>query len=76
MYVCGEHHNNKGNIMNNEILSDNTTVYYVVRVNGQVVSVPTTKTIAEMEKMKLAPELQMVAEIVAVTADGKQLLLG
>lgn len=63
--------------MNNEILNDNTVIYYVVRVNGQNMSIPSTsKSIAEMEKMKLAPELQMMAEIVSVTADGKQLLLG
>jgi hypothetical protein len=62
--------------MNNQILNDNTVLYYVVRVNGQNMSIPTTtKAIAEMEKMKLAPELQMIAEIVPVTADGKQMLL-
>lgn len=63
--------------MNNDILNDNTVVYYVVRVNGQNVTIPTSNlAIAEMEKTKLAPDVQMVAEVVPVTADGKQVLFG
>lgn len=63
--------------MNNEILHDGTVVYYVVRVNGQDMSQKfETQMLAEMEKQKLSPELQSVAEVIPVTADGAQLLLG
>ena len=63
--------------MQNQILTDETVVYYVVRVNGQNMSMPVaTQMLAEMEKQKLSPELQVLAEVVLVTADGKQLLLG
>lgn len=63
--------------MENQILNDQTVVYYVVRVNGQNVSERfENRVIAEMEKQKLDPEQQKLAEVVPVTADGAQLLLG
>lgn len=63
--------------MNNEILNDNTVIYYVVRVNGQNMTVPfNSMQMAEMERTKLAPDLQALAEVVPVTAEGKELLLG
>lgn len=63
--------------MQNQILHDNTVIYYVVRVNGQNVSQPChSQTLAEMERSKLDPEIQQIAEVVPVTADGKELLLG
>jgi len=63
--------------MNNQILNDNTVIYYVVRVNGQNMTIPfNSMQLAETEKMKLAPELQAIAEVVPVTAEGKELLLG
>lgn len=63
--------------MNNQILNDNTVIYYVVRINGKDVTVPfSSPQLAEMEKSKLAPDLQMIAEVVPVTAEGKELLLG
>jgi hypothetical protein len=63
--------------MNNQILTDNTVIYYVVRVNGQDMSVPfSSAQMAEMEKAKLPPDTQMIAEVVPVTSDGKELLLG
>lgn len=63
--------------MNNQILTDETVVYYVVRANGQDVSQKFGNAmLAEVEKAKLSPELQEIAEVVPVTADGSQLLLG
>lgn len=62
--------------MNNQILTDETVVYYVVRANGQDISQRyENPMLAEMEKAKLVPELKAVAEVVPVTADGKQMLL-
>lgn len=63
--------------MNNDILNDNTVIYYVVRVNGQNMTIPfNSRQLAEMEITKLAPNLQSLAEVVPVTAEGKELLLG
>lgn len=63
--------------MNNQILTDQTVVYYVVKIDGKEVSVKfSSPVLAEMEKSKLAPELREKAEVVPVTGDGAQLLLG
>ena len=63
--------------MNNQILTDGTSVYYVVRVNGkEVTQKVATQLLAEMEKQKLSPEMQAIAEVVPVTASGADLLLG
>lgn len=63
--------------MNNQILNDNTVIYYVVRVNGQNMTIPfNSRQMAESEIVKLAPDLQALAEVVPVTAEGKELLLG
>lgn len=63
--------------MNNEIIENGDVVYYVLRVNGQnMTGKLESKMLAEMEKQKLSPELRELAEIVPVTSDGSQLLLG
>lgn len=63
--------------MNNQILNDQTAVYYAICVNGVIISQKyDSKMIAETEKTKLPIETQAVAEVVPMTADGKQLLLG
>ena len=63
--------------MNNLITDGGDVVYYVVRVNGKDMSVRfESAMLAEAEKNRLAPELRDLAEVVPVTADGKQLLLG
>lgn len=64
--------------MNNTILkNDGSVVYYVVRVNGQIVSPRfESKVLAEAEKSKLEPEQQNIAEVITVTSDGNQVLLG
>lgn len=61
--------------MNNIIADSGDVVYYVVRVHGQDVTAPVaTQQLAEMKKMELEPEQQALAEVVPVTADGKQIL--
>lgn len=63
--------------MQDDMLNDQTTMYYVVRVNGEVVSPKfENRMLAEMEKQKLDPKKQAIAEVVSVTSDGSQLLLG
>lgn len=63
--------------MNDTILNDNTVMYYVVRVNGQNMTVPfSSRQLAEAELTKLAADLRPLAEIVTVTSEGKELLLG
>ena len=63
--------------MNNQILNDQTTVYYEVRVKGIPVSTKfESPMLAEMEKQKLDPALREIAEVVPVTSSGTQLLLG
>lgn len=63
--------------MNNQILTDQQVVYYVVRLNGQEISPRVeTRAIAEMSLNQLPPETRALAEVVPVTADGRQLLLG
>jgi len=63
--------------MDNMITDDLDVVYYVVRVNGVAVSTPfNERMMAEMAKNNLPEEQKMIAEVVPVTADGKQLLLG
>ena len=63
--------------MDNMILDTGDVLYYVVRVNGQDMSPKySNQMLAEAELQKLAPEMRSIAEVVPVTADGKQLLLG
>ena len=59
------------------MIDEETKVYYVVAVNGvQVSQMFEEKMLAEMEKRKLSPEKQELAEIIVVTKQGQQLLLG
>jgi len=63
--------------MDNMITDDVDTVFYVVKVNGVAVSAPfNERMLAEMAKSNLPEEQMMLAEVVPVTADGNQLLLG
>lgn len=58
-------------------LQENNKVMYVIKVRGQVVSIPyTSPTLAEQNISLLSPEHQMIAEVVPVTEDGKEILLG
>jgi len=63
--------------MDNMITDDMDVVYYVVKVNGVAVSTRfTERMMAEMAKNNLPEEQKMLAEVVPVTTDGKQVLLG
>lgn len=64
--------------MENQILNNNgSVVYYVVMVNGTAMSAKhNSHMLAEMEMDKLSPELKAIAEVIPVTADGKQVLFG
>lgn len=63
--------------MNNMITDDMNVVYYVVRVNGVEISTRfNERLMAEMAKNNLPKEQQMLAEVVPITTDGKQILLG
>lgn len=52
------------------------TVSYVVKVNGTVISTPTSRALAEERKNQLPEETRLIAEVVPVTGDGKQILFG
>ena len=53
------------------------TVYYVVRVNGVDITPKwPDKIMAENSLLSLPDDQQLLAEVVPVTLDGKQMLLG
>lgn len=63
--------------MENEMIDEETKVYFVVMVNGiQVSPMFEEKMLAEMEKAKLSPDKRELAEVVVMTKQGQQLLLG
>ena len=56
---------------------DNNTVYYVVKVNGMEVTPKwPDRMMAENSLLSLPDDQRLLAEVVTVTADGKQMLLG
>lgn len=61
-----------------QLLNDEVnTVQYVLKVNGIPVSGNfNDKTACEMAKINLPEEQRMIAEVVLVTTDGKQVLFG
>jgi len=59
------------------LLHEVDEVKYVVKVNGVAVSIPfTSHFLAEQHISTLPMDQQPLAEVVPVTADGQQLLLG
>ncbi len=63
--------------MNNLIMDNGDVVYYVVKVNGVEISTRfNERLVAEMAKNNLPNEQKMIAEVVPITTDGKQVLLG
>lgn len=59
------------------MIDEETRMFYVVMVNGiQVSQQFEERMLAEMEKGKLPPEKQELAEIITVTKQGQRLLLG
>lgn len=63
--------------MNNTVLTDGTVMYYALKVNGKIVSsaVPAAHLL-ESYRAKLPQDQQLIAEIVTVTPNGQELLLG
>ena len=61
-----------------QLLNDEVnTVEYVLKINGVEISGKfADKTACEMAKLNLPEEQKMLAEVVAVTHDGKQVLFG
>lgn len=52
-------------------------VQYVIKVNGVAISSPFgDRTVAEMARNNLPEEQKVLAEVVAVTTDGQQVLFG
>lgn len=55
----------------------NTTTFYALKVNGRLVSQPVSdRGLLERQKTALPENERMIAEIVTVTSDGRELLLG
>lgn len=59
------------------ILTDNNQTFYAVMVNGKLVSPRyATSALAEDKIKHLSEEHQVIAEVVPVTNNGQQILLG
>jgi hypothetical protein len=56
--------------------SDTTSMKFVVKVKGQVRTQPLPRSLAEAAVANLPANERTLAEIVAVTAEGRELLLG
>ena len=62
---------------NATFINESDKVYYVVKVNGQCVSMKhSNKILAEQELLNLPEDQKAQAEIVPVTATGDRILLG
>ena len=60
-----------------QMLHENDKIMYVIKVKGQTVSIPySSPSLAEQNISLLAPEHQLIAEVVPVTQDGREILLG
>ena len=63
--------------MQNEIIENGDVVYYAVKVNGTIVSPRyATPSLAEAQIEHLAEPHRLIAEVVRITADGKEILFG
>ena len=61
----------------NQMLHEVDEVKYVVKVNGQTVSIPFSSImLAEQHISSLPVDQQPIAEVIPVTNSGQQLLLG
>jgi hypothetical protein len=59
------------------LINEMDQLKYVIKVNGTTVSIPfATKMLAEQFIASLPKEQQPIAEVVPVTNEGKELLLG
>lgn len=63
--------------MNNTILTDGTVVYYALKVNGVIVSSPvSSRHLLEQQMSTLPLNERATAQIVPVTSDRREVLLG
>ncbi len=59
------------------IMDDTNTIQYVIMVNGVKISAPfADRLVAEMAMGNLPDEQKLIAEVMAVTTEGKQVLFG
>ena len=67
----------RGEIMNNQVLNNGDVVYYGLKVDGKLVSSTfSERLLAEQYKLQLWDRDHVIAEVVTVTASGQELLLG
>ena len=60
-----------------EMLTNSDNVLFGIKVNGKLINEKyVNRILAEQAKLNLPENERLVAEIVAVTEDGKELLLG
>ena len=63
--------------MSTLLANDENQVFYVIKVNGVVVSAQfTDRAVAESQRATMPPEAQASSIVEAVTHDGKQVLFG
>ena len=63
--------------MERVLAGNQDAAFYAVKVNGQLVGPPRASLVmAEQDISHLSDEHQMIAEVVRVTTDGLELLLG
>lgn len=63
--------------MSNLLMNETDQIKYVIKVHGQVVSIPfNTRHQAEMFIGNLPKDQQPLAEVTQVTTEGKELLFG
>ena len=63
--------------MEDMLMNDANTIQYIIKINGVPVSAPFgDKMLAEQAKNNLPEEQRILAEVVPITNDGKQVLLG
>lgn len=59
----------------NKLINEQEQLKYAIKINGKVVSILfTSKMLAEQHLNNLPQEQQMIAEVVPVTKDGRQIL--
>lgn len=59
------------------MLVNSEQTYYAVKMNGKIITLPVgDRLAAEQAKLNLPEDQRMIAEVVTVTADGQELLLG
>lgn len=63
--------------MNNTLLADGTVLYYALKVNGRIITPPLLNpALLEEYRRNLPPDQKALAEVVSVTPEGREMLLG